>query len=179
MKPSFNPWLGVATLVGAAATAYTGRSYVLIGIMLLWPLFDKRWQLPSFPRKAENYLAWAVLTITASSLLFWKPEETSFAAITLTTAAIPEEWFFRAYLMTCLGRDWRANAVASVIFSLLHGLTVGWTTGLLVFAPSLFYGWLYQRTRDLPLLILLHGLSNLVFALFIAGPLTAWLGYFR
>lgn len=179
MKPSFHPWLGVAILVSAAATAYTGRGYVLIGVMLLWPLFDRHWQIPVFPRKAENHLSWAILAIMTSLFLFWKPEQASFAAITLTTAAIPEEWFFRAYLMTCLGRDWRANVVASAIFSLLHGLTVDWTTALLVFAPSLFYGWLYQRTRDLLLLILVHGLSNLVFALFIAGPLTAWLGYLR
>jgi membrane protease YdiL (CAAX protease family) len=176
MKPSFHPWLGAAMLAGAAAAIYPGRNYVLIAIMLLWPVFDRRWQPPPFPRNAANYLSWIMLVVVASALLLWQPEQTAFADTTLITAALPEEWFFRAYLMTCLGRGWRANAVASAIFSLLHGLTVGWTTALLVFAPSLFYGWLYQRTRDLPLLILVHGLSNLVFALFIAGPLTAWLG---
>jgi len=36
-----------------------------------------------------------------------------------------------------------------------------------VLGPSLVYGWLYQRTRDLPLIVLLHTLSNLVFVMFL------------
>ncbi len=47
-------------------------------------------------------------------------------------------------------------------------------TALLVFLPSLFYGWLYQRTRDLPLLVLVHALSNLVYVMFLAGYVATW-----
>ena len=86
---------------------------------------------------------------------------------TLLLAALPEEWFFRAYFMTRLGGDLRANLVTSVVFSLLHGLTWGWVTALLVFIPSLFYGWLYQKTRDLVLLVIVHTLSNLVYVMFL------------
>lgn len=75
-----------------------------------------------------------------------------------------------------LGAGWRANAMASLLFSLLHGLTRDWATALLVFVPSLFYGWLYQRSRDLPLLVLAHTMSNLVFVLFLVQPMTTWLG---
>lgn len=38
--------------------------------------------------------------------------------------------------------------------------------------PSLVYGCLYQRTRDLPLLVLLHALSNLVFVMFLGRIFT-------
>lgn len=63
---------------------------------------------------------------------------------------------------------------SSLLFSLLHGLTRGWTAATLVFPPSLFYGWLYQRTRDLPLLALVHTLSNLVYVLFLARLMATW-----
>lgn len=92
-----------------------------------------------------------------------------FALATLLMAAVPEEWFFRAYFMVRVGRGWSANLTSSLLFSLLHWLTHDWLVALLVFVPSLFYGWLYQRTRDLLLLILVHALSNLIFVLFLAG----------
>jgi hypothetical protein len=76
--------------------------------------------------------------------------------------------------MTRLGKGIRANAIASVLFSLMHGLTRGPMAAVLVFLPSLFYGWLYQRTRDLPLLVLAHALSNLVYALFLAKFVATW-----
>ncbi len=114
-----------------------------------------------------------------TALLARQPSYLAYTAITLLLTALPEEWFFRAYFMGRMGDGLTANLVASALFSLLHSLSRDWITGLLVFIPSLFYGWLYQRTKDLPLLILVHALSNLVFALFLAQPLTAWLSDLR
>lgn len=101
-----------------------------------------------------------------------------FALSTLLMAAIPEEWFFRAYFMARIGQGWRANLAASLLFSLLHGLTQGWPAAIRVFAPSLFYGWLYQRTGDLILLVLMHALSNLLFVMFLTGYLEEIYGKF-
>jgi membrane protease YdiL (CAAX protease family) len=146
--------------------------------------------------------------ISGIALMVWRPSETPFALATFVMAAIPEEWFFRAYFMTRLQTawlehvahmersgarrnittpgfhfipsglhaltPWLPNVAASLLFSLMHGLTRGWITAALVFVPSLFYGWLYQRTRDLPLLVLVHGLSNIVYALFLAGFVATW-----
>jgi hypothetical protein len=108
------------------------------------------------------------------ALLAWRPSAAPFALATLLAAAIPEEWFFRTYFMIRLGQGSRANIITSLLFSLMHGLTRGWTAAALVFLPSLFYGWLYQRTRDLPLLVLVHTLSNLIYVLFPAGYVTTW-----
>ncbi len=160
-----------AVLAGSAVFSFPGRDYVLIGLMLFLPLFDRGWRLPNLPRARSHYLTWAGLLIAGAILLVWKPSQAPFALSTLLTAALPEEWFFRAYFMTRQGKGIQANVIASLLFSLLHGLTHGWIVAVQVFAPSLFYGWLYQRTRDLPLLILVHVLSNLFFAIFLSGYL--------
>ena len=59
-----------------------------------------------------------------------------------------------------------------MLFGSLHALTRGWLVGLSVLGPSLVYGWFYQRTRDLPLIVLLHALSNLVFVMFLSRYFT-------
>ncbi len=135
--------------------------------MLFLPLLDRYWQIPVMPRRVSSYSAWAATAALIVGLVIWRPQYSGYTASTLLLAALPEEWFFRAYFMERLGRGWRANLITSLLFAVLHGLARGWLTGLLVALPSLFYGWLYQRTRDLPLLVLLHGLSNLVFMLFL------------
>ena len=135
--------------------------------MLFLPLLDRRWTPPALPRSRKNYLAWAGLIVAAVALLVWQPRHADFALTTLLTAALPEEWFFRAYFMMQLGMGWHANLVSSLLFSLVHGLTWGWMTALLVFVPSLFYGWLYRKTRDLVLLVGVHALSNLVYVMFL------------
>lgn len=147
--------------------------------MLFLPLADRRWRIPALPRSRSHYLIWAVLLSVGIALLLWRPSEMPFALSTLLTAALPEEWFFRGYFMTSVGNGSRANILASILFSLIHGLTRGWTTALLVFAPSLFYGWMYQSSRDLPLVVILHALSNLVYAMFLAEFVAIFIGNLR
>ena len=201
-------WISGAILAGCAVLSYPGRDYVLIGLMLFLPLLDRVWRVPALPRSRPHLLVWAALLTGGIALLIWRPSEMPFALSALLMAALPEEWFFRAYFMTqlqtaCLEHVarmeqsgtrgtitppgfhfipsglhaltlWFPNVAASILFSLMHGLTRGWTAAVLVFVPSLFYGWLYQRTRDLPLLVLVHALSNLVYVLFLAGFVTTW-----
>ena len=144
--------------------------------MLFLPLFDRGWRIPALSRSLAHRLAWVGLLAAGIAILAWRPSETPFALATLVTAALPEEWFFRAYFMSRLGGGMRSNVLASLLFSLLHGLTRSWVTAGLVFIPSLFYGWLYQRTRDLPLLMLVHALSNLVYAVFFAKFVASFIG---
>lgn len=147
--------------------------------MLFLPLFDHRWRVPELPRSRMHYLAWGGLLLAGALLLAWRPMHAPFTLATLLTAALPEEWFFRAYFMTRIRQGWRANLLTSVLFSLLHGLTQGWPAAVRVFLPSLFFGWLYQRTRDLPLLILVHALSNLVYVIFLAQFIADFVGFSR
>lgn len=147
--------------------------------MLFLPLLDRAWRPPAFSWQPVNLLATTAIAFAGIVLLFWQPQITQYALSTLFLAALPEEWFFRAYLMARIGHGWPANLSASLFFAIMHGFTHDWTTAALVLAPSLVYGWLYQRTRDLPLLVLTHALSNVVFMLFLARPLATWLGYLR
>lgn len=167
MTGLYAPWISGAALAGGAVFSYPGRDYILIGLMLFLPLLDRHWSPPSLSRAGINYFFWASLLTVTALLLAWQPHQAHFALGTLLLAAVPEEWFFRAYFMIRMGRGWPANLATSLLFSLLHGLVHGWMAALQVFIPSLFYGWLYQRTKDLPLLILVHALSNLVFVMFI------------
>ena len=168
------PWVNGAILAGCAFFSYPGQAYVLTGLMLFLPFLDRRWNIPAIDSRAINIAIWAILVITTGSLLAWQPRYVSFATSTLLFAALPEEWFFRAYFMTRLGTGWQANLITSLVFALLHGLVWGPTTAILVFIPSLLFGWLYQRSRDLILLVLVHALSNLIFILFLAD-LPTWL----
>ncbi len=184
MRIRLFPWIGGAALTACAAALGASANqnlrsflvYVLIGTMLFYPLLDRQWRPPGLPKQFRNSAAWAFLMLTAAALLAWKPIYLQPSLSTLFTAALPEEWFFRAYFMTSLGSGLPANLITSLLFSTLHGWTHSWVMAILVFIPSLLYGWLYQRTRDLPLLVLTHALSNIVFMMFIANFLTKWFG---
>ena len=175
------PWIGGAALAGCAVFFPEPlRTYVLTGVLLFFPLVDRHWRAPELPSRPMNYATWLVLLLMAATLLLWQPQHLELTLSTLLTAALPEEWFFRAYFMTRIqemrwGRGWRANVIASLLFSGLHALTRGWLVGLSVLTPSLVYGGLYQRTRDLPFIVLLHALSNLIFVMFLSRYFT-WLG---
>ncbi len=61
-----------------------------------------------------------------------------------------------------------ANVVSSLLFTLLH-IPLQGGVGLLVFFPSLLFGYVYQRSRNLIVVVLLHALANLFFIIYIRG----------
>ncbi|PIP43126.1 MAG: hypothetical protein COX17_08745 [Deltaproteobacteria bacterium CG23_combo_of_CG06-09_8_20_14_all_60_8] len=157
---------GAALFLGGAAFHWFGQSTVLLGLMLFLPLLDRGWSRPPLPLGRAHVAAWIVLSLVAFGLLAWQPARLSFFFATLALAALPEEWFFRAWFMSRLGCGFNANLAASLLFSLVHVLAQGPMRGVLVFVPSLAYGWLFQKSReDLPLVVLAHALSNLVYVM--------------
>ena len=182
MIREFFPWIGGAALVGCAVFfAEPWRLYLLLALMLFLPLWDRRWQPPSLLRKTSHRIARVGLALVIGALVLAEPQHWLTVAAALLVAALPEEWFFRAYFQTALTTRHNfprlhANLITCLLFSLVHGLSRDWTTALLVFVPSFVYGYLYQRTRDLPLVVLAHALSNVVFALFLVAPLYTALG---
>ncbi len=167
IKP-FSHWLAMAILLAAGWWAAARQTYLLVALMLLLPLLDSGWRPPGLRKGWRQWTLIALLLLAGTTLLIWRPAQLEFAAATLFTAALPEEWFFRAYLMPRIGRGLGANLVTSLLFSLLHGLTRGPVIGLQVLLPSLCFGWCYQRSGNLMLVVLVHALSNLVFVLFLA-----------
>lgn len=175
------PWISGAGLAACAVFfAEPIRTFVLVGIMLFFPLIDRAWRIPDRPRGMQHYAGWLILLLVTGALLAAHPQYLRYAISTLFVAALPEEWFFRAYFMTRLQdtrwvQGWQSNVVTSLVFGGLHAITRGWLAGLAVLAPSLFYGWLFRRTRDFRLLVLVHALSNLIYILYLARVLDRWL----
>src|SRR5262252_4344615 len=88
--------------------------------------------------------------------------------------ALPEEAFYRGYLLTALddawGTPWRiagANLgkgflVSSALFALGHLLTEPEPSRLAVFFPALLFSWLRARTGGIGAPLLFHALCNLL-----------------
>ena len=88
--------------------------------------------------------------------------------------ALPEEAFYRGYLMTALddlwGTPWtiaRAKVgwgwvVSSALFAAGHALTITNVERLAVFFPALLFGWLRARTRGVGAPAMFHVLCNVL-----------------
>ena len=139
-------------------------------------------------RYFKKHLPSIVIALTGLATLAANPDYKTYALATLLLTALPEEWFFRAYFMTHLETFFKsnrstlqlaliktlqsrpelsANGLTSALFALLHTPTQGWF-GLTIFFPSLFFGWVYQKTGDLILVILLHTLLNIIFIVYLS-----------
>jgi len=98
----------------------------------------------------------------------------------LVDVALPEEFFFRAYLQTNLNRAWGRPyrllgaqwgwglPVAALVFALCH-LFHGDLTQLKVFFFGLFAGWLRERTGSIAAPVLYHAAGNILLYCMIAS----------
>jgi len=166
-----------AILTACAVFIYPGRSTVLTALLLLLPFLDRSWQPPDWHSQKSNLAITVSLLASYSLLIALNPDELYLSLSLLLLVALPEEWFFRAYLMVrlqSLFKDrntsdvatlWGSNIIISALFALMHTPTQG-LFGLSVFFPSLVFGWVYQKSKNLILVILLHGISNLMFLLY-------------
>lgn len=92
----------------------------------------------------------------------------------LVVVAIPEELFFRGYLMERLERVWPptrrvlgapvglALVASSALFALGHVLVIPNPQRLAVFFPALVFGWMRARTGSIAAGAVFHALCNLV-----------------
>lgn len=169
-------WYGLRHWVGVIALLTAGlfineppRSAILVAIMLYYPLIvDQQTSISRTGIATEHRAAKLLMIALLAILLAWQPDVIRFSLATLFLAALPEEWFFRAYFMVRTGTGWRANILTTLVFATLHWVTRDITAAALVVVPSLFYGWLFQKTRDVSLLVLVHALSNVFYVMFLA-----------
>jgi uncharacterized protein len=92
----------------------------------------------------------------------------------LVVVAIPEELFFRGYLMERLEQVWTptktlfgakvgwALLVSSALFALGHLLVIPNPQRLAVFFPALVFGWMRARTGSIAVGATFHALCNVV-----------------
>lgn len=151
---------------------------LLILYMLLSPLLDKHWiseaRFINLDRKVigintmlfllTGYIAWQDYSLWQSVFYI------------LITAALPEEWFFRGYLQQRTGNKLKSVFLVSILFSISHAISVTPLQGLLVFIPSLVFGYIYLLSRDILLVIMLHLLSNLLYQLYFLDLIANYFG---
>ncbi|MCC6622664.1 MAG: CPBP family intramembrane metalloprotease [Deltaproteobacteria bacterium] len=100
----------------------------------------------------------------------------AYIIIHLGLVALPEEHFFRGYLMgrldVTLGTPRRLLGVqvgwglvlSALCFALLHPILIPGPHRLLVFFPALLFGWLRAKQGALGAAILVHAMSNVLLA---------------
>lgn len=78
-------------------------------------------------------------------------------------APLAEELFFRRIVFVSLRARgfWYAALLSSLLFALFHGAAF-----LMTLPVGLYFAWVYERERRLPVVIALHGLVNLFAVLF-------------
>jgi membrane protease YdiL (CAAX protease family) len=126
------------------------------------------WLAPAFGRLCQH---WQGLGGGGLRL----PEHFALSALNqLVVVAIPEEVFFRGYLLVRLERVWRptrrlwgapvglALLVSSALFALGHLVTVPNPQRLAVFFPALVFGWMRGRTGSIAAGATFHALCNIV-----------------
>ncbi len=89
-------------------------------------------------------------------------------ANTLLLVALPEECFFRGYLqgrIAKLASPYAAVIITSVLFALGHVVTSLHIGSLLIFFPSLLFGWLRLKTGAVLASILFHASCNVFIVL--------------
>jgi membrane protease YdiL (CAAX protease family) len=126
------------------------------------------WLAPGFGRLCQHWQG-------AGGGALRLPERFALSALNqLVVVAIPEEIFFRGYLLVRLERVWRptrrlwgapvgwALLVSSALFALGHLAVVPSPQRLAVFFPALVFGWMRGRTGSIAAGATFHALCNIV-----------------
>lgn len=163
LKHIFLPCAFYVVVALVAIFAMQGRNWVLPILFLLLPFIDHKWRLPQVSLGKRALISWLIITFVICLLLLLNTQQIELFIVMLFVAALPEEWFFRAYLQKRLGNSITAILVVSLMFTSMHFITNNSFVSLLVFIPSVFFGWVYKKTDDMVFVVMLHALSNLLF----------------
>lgn len=195
--------IGLESALVALAFLALGRlpepyaSYALVAAMLYTPLLLKA-PIESFrptdPAAARRW-AWISvgfllafsLTMVAYAMGYlqhsWQSPDwqrlASYSGSTLLSAAIPEEWFFRGFVLArwqpalAVPRPWwrpsRANMLVSALFGVAHVCVDLNPARMIVAIPSLWYGAMAEQGAGLALCMTAHALSNILMYLWVSG----------
>ncbi|HIJ60686.1 MAG TPA: CPBP family intramembrane metalloprotease [Nitrospirae bacterium] len=87
-----------------------------------------------------------------------------FVFITFIFIAIPEEAFFRGFILENIGTSIKEILICSLLFSIAHShrfIILGDYFSFLTFFPSIIMGFLYVKTRNILPSVIFHALSNI------------------
>lgn len=160
---------GIPMMIGAFMVArYVGFRPAWIG--LAWR--GTSWQLMAIAGSvAIGVIEFAILRPDPMGALPWTAAGALPALSVAFGTGFPEELIFRGMMQTAarpLIGSTGAVVYASVAFAALH---IGYQSGIdvaFVFSVSLWYGWIFERSRSIIGVSIGHGLANVV--LFFVGP---------
>ena len=158
--------------MGCAIFFSKDNNTVITALLLVLPFLDANWRSHVFDRKVFKnikFYAPVTLLVICYLVLFVIQADLDYVTTAISVIfliALPEEWFFRYYYLQQLEiggrRAWVNNIICSLLFTAAHIPTQG-LAGMAVFFPSLVFGYVYQRSRSLIIIVLLHGLANLLY----------------
>jgi membrane protease YdiL (CAAX protease family) len=156
-----------------------------IGIAVTWPLFFAAFLIfysavcapfaPALARFwAETFAPVCPFWLGLAGARLQLPSDFLLLALSqILVVAVPEELFFRGYLLGRLEERWpshrlvlgapvgRALLVSSALFAIGHVLVDFDVQRLSVFVPALVFGWMRARTGSIAAGALFHALCNL------------------
>ena len=156
----------------------------LVLLMLISPYLDKNFTIPAVNNRYKN-TNFSLITISVTiSVTGYIANIVSFELIiyNLLIAALPEEWFFRVYFQTRLlkiiaphlnARKTNLSAIllTSILFSSVHAIAQKDIHLLyIMIIPSVFFGFIYLKTKDFIVIVNLHFISNMILYLLLALP---------
>jgi len=140
---------------GGYALIAAGIAAVLMAVW--WFLGDAGIQRLLKP-VTEKASAESVLLRQTASVSYFRPLLSVFSACAL--APVAEELFFRRIFYTAVRARrgfWFSAFWSGLVFALFHGAAV-----LIMLPVGIYFCWVYERERRLPVNILLHSLVNVV-----------------
>lgn len=167
LKHFILPCAFFAVIVFVAMFAPQTRDWLLPILFLLLPFFDLHWRIPKILFKKKFLISWIIFSVVIIVLLFQNTQLVGLFTVMVLVAALPEEWFFRAYLQKQFRNGLGAVLIVSLMFTLMHYIVRGSVEACLVFIPSVFFGWTYKKTGDLMFVVILHAFSNLVYYVYL------------
>lgn len=159
-----------AAIIGCAFIDHPLRTTLLTALLLLLPLLD--WKHLQYSSIVETgFAVRQMIALAGISLILALNPDYFFSALgIIILVALPEEWFFRYWLMDRIEKAGNSatlsNIATSLVFAAVHIPTQN-AKGLLVFFPSLLLGYLFQKQKDLIFVILVHSIFNFIYELYL------------
>ncbi len=163
--------LYIILLVFAILTKFNTIFYYGLYVTLLSPLLFLDYKRLGF-LEFKKGIVWGVLSsLIYVPFILWKSKFLSLEMLNQIPQIFAEEIFFRAFFLEELSASLKnfhmANIITSFLFMLPHLIINPSILSVLVFFPSLIFGYLFYYSRSIYAPVIFHYLSNIFFQTFL------------
>ena len=182
-----------SSFLGSAVSSIFGLLLLYTPVLVMW---IKKRPIDFFDRGWRSYAKSFLVFMVASAIVFplfllgahvWQtsvmgfekfhfatiPNFWNFVLVQLALVALPEEFYFRGYFQSTIGRvfekRWRILGVnlgwgwviTAAVFAFAHSVVYYQWWHFSIFFPALLFGYLRERTGSITAPILFHAASNI------------------